>query len=218
MALSIEEKESIKNSFDIISDYLEGDGLASDVRPCLDKIEEIITPHLLVDGPDADTLRSAVEIFSSFADIHTRTNRMMYAADCYDRAIGYAARLYQDFGEVDEDASDILYSALRAHNYYLDDDCEDIRALASVYLSEEAIESVFSRMDSIRNHLIHDPVELTDEYLAVIDEVEVRIDEERECFGFGSCHHVWMLKQDFLRERGVVWHKPSELNPRVRFD
>lgn len=218
MALSIEERNSIKQNFGIISDLLEGDGLASDVAPYIGRIEDTLAPHLACEDVHPDTLRDAVEIYSSFAGVYERTDRMMYAAECYDRAIDYSARLYRDYGGVDEDAPDLVYSAIRAHNYYLNDDCEDIRALAAIYLGEEEISAIFSRMGAIRRHLAHDPIEITDEYLAVIDEVEVLVEDNREFYGFGSCHHVWELKKQYLAERGIAWHTPSELNPTVMFD
>ena len=69
-----------------------------------------------------------------------------------------------------------------------------------------------------RRNLKHDPVEMTEEYLAVIDEVDEKIEKNREYHGFGSCHHVWSLKTDYLAEKGIVWKSPVVLNPRVRFD
>lgn len=217
MALGLEEKDSIKQRFDIISDFLEGDGLASDVTPYIRQIMDILAPHLEREDIHPDTLRDAVDIYSSFANVYERTDRIMLAAECYDRAIDYAARLYRDYGGRVEDDCDLVYSAIRAHNYYLDDDCEDIRALATIFLDDDA-KDVFSRIYACRRHLRHDPIELTTEYLAVIDEVEVLVEENREFYGFGSCHHVWELKKQYLAERGIVWHTPSELNPWVMFD
>jgi hypothetical protein len=61
-------------------------------------------------------------------------------------------------------------------------------------------------------------VEATEEYLAVIDEVDEWIEKNREYRGFGSCHHVWRLKAEYLAKKGITWRSPAALNPRVRFD
>jgi hypothetical protein len=39
---------------------------------------------------------------------------------------------------------------------------------------------------------------MTMEYFAVIDEAEEKIEKNRQLRGFGSCHHVWSLKADYL--------------------
>ena len=45
-----------------------------------------------------------------------------------------------------------------------------------------------------------------------------KIEKNRQHHGFGSCHHVWSLKTDYLAEKGIEWKSPVVLNPRVRFD
>ena len=69
-----------------------------------------------------------------------------------------------------------------------------------------------------RRSLKHDPVEMSEEYLAVIDEVEEKIDQNRTMRGMGSCHEIWGLKYEYLLEKGIHWKSPSVLNPRVMFD
>ena len=117
-----------------------------------------------------------------------------------------------------QDSSGMIYNALKARNYYVDDDCEDIRELALVFISKEIVDDVFDTVMNRRRNLKHDPVEMTEEYLAVIDEVDEKIETNREYHGFGSCHHVWSLKADYLAEKGIRWRSPNVLNPRVRFD
>lgn len=58
--------------------------------------------------------------------------------------------------------------------------------------------------------------ELSDEYLAVIDEVEQRIDEANT----GDMHNFERikLKSQLLKEYGIDWKSEIELNPNVRFD
>jgi tetratricopeptide (TPR) repeat protein len=68
--------------------------------------------------------------------------------------------------------------------------------------------------------LKYDPVEDTDGYLAVIDEVERRLYEELkdEPRHMGFCFHYWSAKRDLLAEYGIEWRSPRIMNPRVMFD
>ena len=59
---------------------------------------------------------------------------------------------------------------------------------------------------------------MSEEYLAVIDDVEEKIDKNRPLVGMGSCHEIWDLKYQYLLEKGIRWKSPQILNPRVMFD
>ena len=54
--------------------------------------------------------------------------------------------------------------------------------------------------------------------LALIDEIEEKVEKSRRAFGHGSCFEVWSLKKSYLLEHDIEWQTPSELNPRVLFD
>lgn len=68
--------------------------------------------------------------------------------------------------------------------------------------------------------LKYDPVEDSEAYLAVIDEVERRLYEELkdEPRGMGFCFRYWSAKRDILEEYGITWRSPKMMNPRVMFD
>ena len=34
----------------------------------------------------------------------------------------------------------------------------------------------------------------------------------------GQCHKIWREKKQLLKERGISWLSPSELNPYNRYD
>ena len=152
------------------------------------------------------------------AEAYDRLGRFAVSVRYYKRAIELAATLYTMYGEEMQDSSGMIYNALKARNYYVDDDCEDIREQALVFISTDIVDDVFDTVMKRRRNLKHDPVEMTEEYLAVIDEVDEKIEKNREYRGFGSCHHVWSLKTDYLAEKGIEWKSPVVLNPRVRFD
>ena len=69
--------------------------------------------------------------------------------------------------------------------------------------------------------LLHDPIEDTEEFKAIIDDVERELDEmlKDEPKGMGFCHHYWHCKSKLLKEKyGINWRSPSIMNPTVRFD
>lgn len=106
--------------------------------------------------------------------------------------------------------------AVKARNYYEPDDCADLVAMVSGSLSDDKIRAwLLSAQESRRGFIQNDHVEKTEEYLAVIDEVEERIDNEKTV---DVCFEYWALKSQLLLEHHIVWRSPSELNPCVLFD
>ena len=187
--------------------------------PYLKEIDEIVKAQLASEVLyDRVTLLDSATVLRFLADAYDRLGRFAVSVGYYKRAIETAAILYTMYGEEMQDSSGMIYNALKARNYYVDDDCEDIRELALVFISKEIVNDVFDTVMNRRRNLKHDPVEMTEEYLAVIDEVDEKIETNREYHGLGSCHHVWSLKADYLAEKGIRWRSPNVLNPRVRFD
>ena len=187
--------------------------------PYLREIDEIVEAQLASESPYGKvTLLDSATIMRYLAEAYDRLGRFAVSVRYYKRAIELAATLYTMYGEEMQDSSGMIYNVLKARNYYVDDDCEDIREQALVFISKDIVDDVFDTVMNRRRNLKHDPVEMTEEYLAVIDEVEEKIEKNRRYFGFGSCHHVWSLKTDYLAEKGIVWRSPVVLNPRVMFD
>ena len=187
--------------------------------PYLKETDEIVKAQLASEEPyDKVTLLDGATIMRYLAEAYDRLGRFAVSVRYYKRAIVLASTLYTMYGEEMQDSSGMIYNALKARNYYVDDDCEDIREQALVFISKELVDDVFDTVMNRRRNLKHDPVEMTEEYLAVIDEVDEKIEKNREYRGFGSCHHVWSLKTDYLAEKGIEWKSPVVLNPRVRFD
>lgn len=70
----------------------------------------------------------------------------------------------------------------------------------------------------------YDPVEDTEEYKNIADELEKKI-ETRMAFediptgGFGTCHIYWKYKKEILKnDYNIGWESPAELNLDVIFD
>ena len=185
--------------------------------PALKEIEGIVMDNL-ARYSDKDTLTDSIAALRFLAEAYRGMGRMALCATFYGEILELATVLKGTYKVKTEDISDIFYSALRARNYYVDDDCDDLVKNAVTLMPEEAVYSMLEERRARRRTLRSDPVEMTDEYLRVIDEVEEKIDATRKTFGHGSCYEVWMLKREYLAERGIKWSSPAELNPKFRFD
>ena len=80
--------------------------------------------------------------------------------------------------------------------------------------------SVSEFMERYSRHLKFDPVERTpkweENYLEVEEECDRRLGDIPR--GMGFCFAYWSTLREVLAERGIHWHSPHELNPRVMFD
>ena len=221
MPFTKERAERLKELFELIEKN--GDYNAYELTylavPYLKETDEIVKAQLASEEPyDKVTLLDSATIMRYLAEAYDRLGRFAVSVRYYKRAIELAATLYTMYGEEMQDSSTMIYNALKARNYYVDDDCEDIREQALVFIPKDIVDDVFDTVMKRRRNLKHDPVEMTEEYLAVIDEIDEKIEKNRTQHGFGSCHHVWSLKTDYLAEKGIEWKSPVVLNPRVRFD
>lgn len=155
-----------------------------------------------------------------------------YLTDCYDDMgrTGISVKLYRQLLEAyaqlaqkrelseeeKENLKNTFYCALLARNRYMKDDCEDLVQFVSQLIGDEKVKhckkAVKERVQILPKL---DPVELTDAYLAVIDEVERRVKAQCET---KICHEYWMRKENILLEYGIEWRSPASLNPKIMFD
>ena len=173
------------------------------------------------DSPDLQELAELVsaESDSSFAyDVLVFISEQYESMGRFSVAAIFRLNALKSAEGLDKDFDEMLYAILRDRNYYVDDDCDDVRAIVDKLLPKENIEKRFNAIKQRRRSLKHDPVEMSEEYLAVIDEVEKKIDQNRTFHGIGSCHEIWALKYEYLLEKGIDWKSPQVLNPRVMFD
>jgi len=221
MPFNSERDKRLRELFDLIEKQGDYDAfeLTYKAVPYLKETYEIVKAQLTLEKDlDKATLLDSSAIMRYLAECYDRLGRFAVSAGLYKEAIALASTLFRMYGEEVRDSSGMIYNALKARNYYVDDDCEDIREQAKTFIAEDIVADVFDTVLSRRRNLKHDPVEMTEEYLAVIDEVEEQIERNRTLHGLGACHELWSLKTDYLAERGIVWHSPQALNPRVRFD
>ena len=169
-----------------------------------------------------DTSKESLEfVYLSYlyvGEMYERLERLALSPIYLERALQVAVQIKELFGTSLKGIQDLCYKLLRDRNFYIDDDCEDLKPMMEKVLSHAVVESLFKERMTVRRSLKHDPVEMTKEYLDVIDEVEEKIEKNRTLYGMGSCHEVWMLKSEYLMEKGIKWKSPAWLNPRVMFD
>ena len=108
------------------------------------------------------------------------------------------------------------YCALKARNRYGRDECADLRELAAGLLPLDKQIQIEKNVFENYPMLVRDRVELSEEYLAVMDEVERLLEEE-----YGENAHpleTAQAKARLLSERGILWRSEMQLNPGVLFD
>ena len=169
---------------------------------------------------DEDSLEFVYKNYLYVAYKYKRMGRFSLAAKYEENALDIALLLYNDHEKIVEDVDTLLHNILVDRNYYKDDDCYDVldKVREKHLIDPNTIEQINDRVMMRRRSLKHDPVEMSEEYLTVIDEVEEKIDKNRTLYGMGSCHEIWNLKYQYLLEKGINWKSPSILNPRVMFD
>ena len=64
-----------------------------------------------------------------------------------------------------------------------------------------------------------DSIENTEKYQEAMLEINPILEKEfkNQC-GMGICHRYWYRKKELLKEYGIDWKSPAEINPDVRFD
>lgn len=95
---------------------------------------------------------------------------------------------------------------------------QDIQRLSDYIDTEHVSSEWFQKL--YHRHLKADPIERTPEWEAGYYEVEQECDRRLGDTprGMGVCFAYWSTLRQVLAERGIEWHSPHELNPRVMFD
>ena len=165
-----------------------------------------------------DALMFVYHGYDYIAKAYVVLGRFSVAAIYHLRCLQIAKELRIKHHCKTKDIKEVLAGLLRDRNYYIDDDCEDVKELVKGLISKKEIEKIFKERMEHRRSFKNDPVEMSEEYLAVIDEVEAKIEENRTIKGHGSCHEIWYLKGQFLMEKGIMWTSPALLNRHIMFD
>ncbi len=184
--------------------------------PYLQELSDLI---LSQNGQDAETLENQICVLQYIADCYYSMGRSAVSAKYYLPLLQAHVAL-QQLRQYDKDEQEAFESAfflaVKCRNYYTADACEDLKRIVLPVLSGEKVEALYQQGKTARKGMPKsDPVEQTEEYLAVIDEVEALIDQHKT---MDFCMEYWSLKAQFLGEKGIYWRSPVLLNPGVMFD
>ncbi len=192
-----------------IREYLDNydDMWGYEIHPALMEYEKLLAPY--------GNIKRVYNGYLLIAEAYKKMGRSSLAASAYEKALDIALKL-----KIDDRLRDIFFEILRSRNHFIDDDCVEIykKVKDSGLLENEVLEKVYQDRMSRRRNLKADPIEMSEKYLAVIDEVEEKIKKNRKHFGMGSCYEYWNLKEEYLLEKGIRWKSPHIMNPRVMFD
>lgn len=169
-----------------------------------------------IEDCDHETLVDSIFIIRYLASAYESMWRIKYANHYYLQLMKLHVVLYKRFQIFDQEVADDYYRALRARNYYGKDLCLDLVALGKDLIPEKKRINIEEQILEDYHPLKHDPIELTDAYLAVIDEVEHRMDtiENKNIHPF-----IWNQRfQALLKEYGIQWEPITTLNPGWHFD
>lgn len=184
--------------------------------PCLTEMAELA---LRQRDDDIETLEEVIPALWYLTESYDKMCRAGMSVKFYTPQLQAHTRLMKlrEYDEEDmEQLESCFYLAVKARNYYEPDDCADLVAIVSGSLPNDKVrELLLSAQEYCRSLIKQDPVEKTEEYLAVIDDVEEQIDREKT---MNFCLEYWNLKSQLLFERGILWRSPAQLNPNVMFD
>lgn len=185
--------------------------------PALCEIDRIVKEQMALEETcDRDTLIDSLFAVRYLGSSYETMWRIAYANKYYKWLFDIHSELYRRFGEKDKELADDYYIALRARNYYGKDECSDLAELAKELLPEKKRLDIEKQILEDFHPLKHDPVELTDKYLAVIDEVDRRMDTEE----YRKAHSFIRNERfrELLMEYGIEWEPVTSLNPGWHFD
>ena len=218
MSFLQKDLERIEELYNIIESHKEHEYAAPTYRdsPYLLEIAEIVSRQ---SENNIETLEEIIPALWYLTESYDKMCRAGMSVKCYTPQLQAHTELMKLREYDDEDITRLkncFYSAVKARNYYELDDCSDLVAIVSGSLPNEIIrELLLSAQENRRGFIKNDPVEKTEEYLAVIDKVEEKIEKTKQ---MDFCLEYWSLKARFLFEYGILWRSPSQLNRGVMFD
>ena len=160
--------------------------------------------------------RDAFDVYNFVAEQYETMGRFSLAAPYRLEALLHAEKLQKKIKA--KELQSVAYHLVKDRNHFVDDPCEDVRPLIEKLLGKELADMTYEDVLENPRVLKNDPVEMSEAYLAVIDECEEFVEKNRTFRGMGSCFEMWDLKAQFLAEKGIQWTAPNILNPKFHFD
>ncbi len=184
--------------------------------PALRETAEIILSR---EDCDIEALENKIEVLSYLSECYYSMGRPALSAVYLGTEIACHVALLKQraYSEKEQKAFEYaFFMGVKTRNYYEGDDCADLfRAVQGTLPEEKAAELYQNGVNARKGLPKDDPVEKTEAYLAVIDEVEEWVDAHKT---MDFCLEYWSLKKEALAKRGIHWQSPALLNPGFMFD
>ena len=147
--------------------------------PYLKEIKEIIEKET---NEDKDSLLFKYQTYLYLGEQYYSLGRFTISADSNKKALLTAVILFNKYQYKSDIIGDLFFRLLRDRNHYVDDDCKDILKILkeAPLIEEECINEIYQKRMNRRRNLKSDPVEMSEEYLNVIDEVEEKIEKIKQ--------------------------------------
>ncbi len=190
-------------------------------HPAIEKCQNALT-MLEAEGRWSDCLRYCQDTANTYAESHFWPEALHYTQRAYSsmrELLDQNVKVLEN-GEL-LDLSDNAFSVITCALHTADGVTPEMEATMQNDLGSETYSAVYAEAkDASDSEPLTDPVELTDEYLAIRFELEEKIDEalEHERGYYDYCREYWMAKRMILRsDYGIRWRSPIVLNPNDEF-
>ena len=182
----------------------EGEGYSFKDAPSLNKIAKMAATRFKDnDAPDQRALADGIAIYSFLGGAYECMHRYQPAAEYMEQACRMIGRVKEEFKEIPDNAAVIFERTVTLRNTYVEDDCKDVMEIAGKVFGDTGfLKKAFER----KPRVVRDPVEMSKEYLAVIDEVEEKAFKQMK--GTESRRDMQMKIAAMLAEKGVKWNFP----------
>ncbi len=167
----------------------------------------------------AEAWEDCLPVLAYLAENYNNMSRWLPSVTCYKQLLtAYAALGGMRSLAAAEQATfeQAFFDAVAVRNRYVEDGCDDLAMIVGERLTaDKTAEIIAAAQKSRRGRPKNDPIEMSEAYLAVIDAVEEKIEQNQQLH---FCHEYWQLKAAYLAEHGIQWRSPAVLNPRILFD
>ncbi len=183
------------------------------IKPQLDQIRELADN--IYDEEDTRKIIDRISVYEFLMDLYGRCGRLRLSNECCRMCIELARKIMDQDSRVYEPVRD-YYRTYIANRYLLDgDESDDLEDELYQYLDQEGLDLKEMTLEYFRTAPKIDPVEDSEEYLNVIDEVEEKLfdalEEQKEDADYPQKYR--QLKKKILKEDyNIDWKDPEEYN------
>ena len=179
--------------------------------------QEVYYILLSFDTTDANVLQTVIQILDRICYVLKGTGHSRLLMKLYAMQYRFEQKKVEpDNDELRSVAADLIsLVSLTGYTAYY----KPLEAGITLLLGQKEVDELM-RNPKV-GHLKVDPVEYTESWEKIIDDVEAEIDSmlEHEPRGMGFCFHYWSVKKNLLSEKyGIEWRSPALMNPGVMFD